>query len=319
MGCSSVEYNKNIYTNINECIVKNTTNYLLPEIIIEKLSEAIIRIEFEIKISTGFFLKINIKGNLYYFLVTCAHSITKEDINSKMTISIFYGKKETEKKMELDNNKRFIKCFIDDDIDATIIEILPEDNIPEEKYLCPDLNYKNGYEQYFGSNIFTAGYPSVDIYKGEKHFSGGEILGFRFINNNNNYNFLHSCSTKAGSSGSPLINYNQQVVGIHYGCNKKGTINHGVFIGAIIDNLNKENEDIKIKEKMMVKNDGNTFNKKEEINNDKNGRINNKEDKNKNINKEANGMNIKKDENINNNLRLNKNQIDIINNKKKIF
>ena len=35
-----------------------------------------------------------------------------------------------------------IKCF--EDLDVTLIEILKNDNIKEDKYLFPDLNYKNG-------------------------------------------------------------------------------------------------------------------------------------------------------------------------------
>ena len=328
MGCNSVGYTNNKYANINECIIKNTTNYLIPGKLIEKLSESILRIEFENKISTGFFMKMNFQEITCNFLITCAHSITKENIDSKITISIFYGKaeKETEKKIELDNNKRFIKCFIDDDIDATIIEILPEDGIPENKYLFPDLNYQDGYEQYCKSNIYTAGYPKVNIYKGEKFFSGGEILGFRIINDNY-YHFLHNCSTKAGSSGSPLININQQVIGIHYGCNIKRTVNHGVFIGAIMDILYKEekdniilngkiDDDGKRNQNLIDKEDVNIYNKKEEIINDRNERINNKEEKIR----DSNDINLKKDEIINDNINLNKNavaQIDIKNNPSK--
>ena len=328
MGCNSVGYINNKYANINECIIKNTINYLIPGKLIEKLSESILRIEFENKISTGFFMKMNFQEINRKFLLTCAHSIIKENIESKITISIFYGKaeQETEKKIELDNNKRFIKCFIDDDIDATIIEILPEDEIPENKYLYPDLNYQDGYEQYFKSNIYTAGYPNFNIYKGEKYFSAGEILGFRFINDNN-YHFLHNCSTKAGSSGSPLININQQVVGIHYGCNIKRTVNHGVFIGSIIDILYKEEkvniilngkiDDEKINQSKIVKEDVNIYNNKEKIINDRNVKINNNEEKNRNVNRDRNDINIKKDETINDNINLNKNEPDIISIKNK--
>ena len=225
----------------------------IPKEIKEKLSQTITRIQIENKISTGFFMKMNIQGKIHYFLLTSAHSITKENINSKITISIFYGRKktETEKKIELDNNKRFIKCFIDDDIDATIIEILPEDKIPENKYLYPDLNYINGFDNYINEKIiFTAGYPDMGIYKGEKHYSGGEIFGIKFDNddnnNNKNYHFYHKCSTKKGSSGSPLVNASLQVIGIHYGGNKKKSLNFGVFVGAIIKILNNDYKQNKI-------------------------------------------------------------------------
>ena len=222
MGCGSNETNDIKNLDVNECIVKQGINFIIPGKIIDKLSESIIRIEYKNAFSTGFFMKINIQEINHNFILTCAHSITKEDINSKNIIPIYYGKKETEieKIIELDNNKRFIKSFIDDDIDATIIEILHEDDIPEDKYLYPDLNYTDGYIQYINKDFYIAGYPNVDVFKREKHFSAGKILGFKYINNNNN-DFLHNCSTKEGSSGSPLINNNLQVVGIHYGCNKR--------------------------------------------------------------------------------------------------
>ena len=125
-------------------------NNCIPKEIREKISQTIIRIKIGNTISTGFFMKMNFQEINRKFLLTCAHSITKENIESKITISIFYGKaeQETEKKIELDN-KRFIKCFIDDDIDSTIIEILPEDEIPENKYLYPDLNYESDFDNYF--------------------------------------------------------------------------------------------------------------------------------------------------------------------------
>ena len=171
----------------------------IPKEIKEKLSQTITRIQIENKISTGFFMKMNIQGKIHYFLLTSAHSITKENIDSKITISIFYGKaeQETEKKIELDN-KRFIKCFIDDDIDSTIIEILPEDNIPENKYLFPDLNYKNGYQQYFNNiGIYSAGYYSnEEINKIDIFYSVVEILSYK--GNNNFNNFVHDCETKNG-------------------------------------------------------------------------------------------------------------------------
>ena len=66
--------------------------------------------------------------------------------DSKALIPIYYGKKDNEikKVIKLDIEKRFIKCF-DEPIDITAIEILKEDDIPESKFLFPDLNYKNGY------------------------------------------------------------------------------------------------------------------------------------------------------------------------------
>ena len=309
-----------------ECIVK-ATNFIVPGKIIDKLSETIVRIEINKKISTGFFMKIKFEEIFHNFLLTCAHSITQEEINSKLTISLFYGEKEKEieKKIELDDNKRFIKSFDQKNFDATIIEILPEDKIPENKYLYPDLNYKNenGFENYFQKPkvlIYTGGYPDVEIYKDEKHYSGGEIVAIKY-DDGTKKNFLHDCSTKEGSSGSPLINSNQQVIGIHHGCNNKKTINYGLFVGAIINYLDKEYEKNKfifkspiiINEAIEVKESQNKINKKnvnniDNVNNSKDGVINininkkgimkNKENKEVSINNKdiINNSNINKQE-----------------------
>jgi V8-like Glu-specific endopeptidase len=263
MGCSSSSSVNTVEEKNKKQNIDIEDDSIVPKyILVDKLCETIMRIENENKISTGFFIKININKKKHNYIITSAYSITKEDIDSKITISFFYSdkketetEKETEKQIELDNNKRFIKCFIDDDIDATIIEILPEDDIPEDKYLYPDLNYKSGFDNYMHENkIFTAGYPDIGPYKDEKHYSGGEIIGIRYINKHN-YHFYHKCSTKEGSSGSPLVNDKFQVVGIHYGCNKKMTENFGFFVGAIIDILNGECEENKSNFKEKIQKD----------------------------------------------------------------
>ena len=58
-------------------------------------------------------MKINVQEINHNFLLTCAHSITQEDIYSKKIISIYYGKEgtEIEKKIELDNNKDLLNVF----------------------------------------------------------------------------------------------------------------------------------------------------------------------------------------------------------------
>ena len=52
----------------------------------------------------------------------------------------------------MDDNLRFIKCF-NKPIDATIIEIINQDKIPEDKYLFPDLNYRNGFNLFIKKRL----------------------------------------------------------------------------------------------------------------------------------------------------------------------
>ena len=100
------------------------------------------------------------KYNEMHFLITCFHCIPSNCFENKEIINILYGKKDKEKikQIELDENKRFIKR--DKDRDIILIQILKSDNISDNKYLLPDLNYTNGYELYKNKNFYLAGYPS---------------------------------------------------------------------------------------------------------------------------------------------------------------
>ena len=54
------------------------------------------------------------------------------------------------------------------------------------------------------------------------------------------YNFLHKCSTRKGSSGSPIINLKNKIIGIH----KKGydkNYNEGTFLNYPIKEFIKNN------------------------------------------------------------------------------
>ena len=70
------------------------------------------------------------------------------------------------------------------------------------------------------------------------------------------YNFNHKCSTKDGSSGSPILNINNKIIGIH----KEGTTkyNVGTFLNYPIEEfIEKYNEellkDFKNKYKLIIK------------------------------------------------------------------
>ena len=97
----------------------------------------------------------------------------------KMVIALYYGKINKEKKLEikLDRNERSIKCF-DKPLDVTLVEILEKDDIKEEKFLMPDLNYKNGYDFYNGKNnyYYLAGYPQNNLNENERSVSSGKII-----------------------------------------------------------------------------------------------------------------------------------------------
>lgn len=222
-----------------EKLVDEERPTFLPEQIMDILRKGTARIEFEDNkniISTSFFMKIEIKKKQYNFLITCSHSITKEDIASKKIINVYYGKVNKEKKIQiiLDKSKRFIKVY--KDLDVTLIELQKEDNIPDKHYLYPDLNYKNkGYSIYENIQVYTGGFPSVEIHSKTRQMSAGKII--KLLEDNE---FEHNCDTRKGSSGWPIINYSGNVIGIHFGGERNKEINYGHFIGSILERLKKD-------------------------------------------------------------------------------
>ena len=142
---------RNIYEKINEG--ENDEYPSIPEKIIDILGNSIAKINFKINRNsgTGFFMQINLNKKKFHFFVSCYHVISEKMLkenNSSFTIK--YGK-ENKIEKEIKLNKRMI--FFEEDLDATLIEIIKEDNIPEDKYLIPDLNYKNGYDFYIGKKV----------------------------------------------------------------------------------------------------------------------------------------------------------------------
>ena len=207
----------------------------IPESVSDKIYNSIVKIKLDSKlIATGFFMKINKNDKEMKCLFTCNHAISDNDINNKIIINISYGKKgkEEERNIILDKEKRFIKTFVSDE-DVTVIEIIKTDNIPEDKYLYPDLNYQNGYYKYENKNFYLAGYPQ-NLNFNERCISSGRII--KILSNR----FEHTLDTNVGSSGSPICNENCDVIGIHTSGNKIKDINCGTFIGIIIDIINNK-------------------------------------------------------------------------------
>ena len=222
----------------NDRVNENDTKHAahIPESSSDKIYNAIVRIEKGNLIGTGFFMKLNIKGNIIHFLITCYHNINEQDVTSKITMDIFYGKKHEEKRksIKLDDRERFITYFKGDK-DVTVIEVLDIDKIPEDKYLIPDSSYKyDGYNPYKQEKFMLAGYPNDIIFEKERHIASGEITDI------NDFDFDHTIDTRNGSSGAPIcLISNVQVVGIHKQGHKTKPINHGTFLGVIIDDLEK--------------------------------------------------------------------------------
>ena len=123
---------------------------------------------------------------------TCEHVITRDMIKCKNKICFYYdsiGSKLRE--IELDEDERYIKNFrFLNNIDATVIEILPKDKIHEDYFLSPNFNYVYNFDELENEDISL-----LEYLKGKLAFSYGKIEDIK----KNKYKFSHTASTEAGN------------------------------------------------------------------------------------------------------------------------
>ena len=163
-------------------------------------------------------------------------SVIKNDIIQKnnIIINISYNNEFKYNKIKLGNKKRYIKNFIDIDLDITVVEILDEDNISKEYFLYPQSESLIN-NRLINSMIYIPQYAA-----------GNKLVNARgIIKEINKYEFIHLVNTEKGSSGSPIFLENSSlVIGIHKQGNKEKTENYGDFIYPAINIIKN---DIKIK------------------------------------------------------------------------
>ena len=209
------------------------------KIIDEQAQHNIFRIDKTNSVGTGFFCLIPFpdQTNRLPVLATCHHVLNKDDIAIGNQICLIF--KNGEKKfLKIDKDR---KTYTSDEkkYDTTFIEIKKDDGFDINEMIEIDKNlYKeNLSEIYAKSSIYITHYPN-----------GKEIkLSFEILQNitEDNYRIFHFCSTKEGSSGSPIINNSKQIIGIHIGFDKELNMNIGSFIGQIINKIKFNKDDNK--------------------------------------------------------------------------
>ncbi len=140
--------------------------------------------------------------------------------NEKIQIKI------EDEKIEKDINLNNRLIYTSKEYDTSIIEIKEKDNINnflelDEGIINSIIHNKNDNTKYQDETIYIIQYP-------EGHLSVSYGI-LQDIFEDKPYNFLHKSSTRNGSSGSPVINLMNKVIGIHKkGYDKK--YNEGTFL-----------------------------------------------------------------------------------------
>ena len=217
----------------------NVISFDCTQKIMEQMQKNICKIKIDGNQGTGFFCKIPFpnKDNMLPVLITNNH-IIKQDILFKNDeiIKIKIKNDEKEKKINLNDRKK----YTNEKFDITIIELKPKDEINDfmeldEAIINDILNNKNENADYIDRTVYIIQYP-----EGMLSVSYGIV---QQIYEDKPHDFTHICSTKGGSSGSPIININNKIIGIHKeGTNKK--FNKGTFLNYPIKDFIKNQANI---------------------------------------------------------------------------
>ena len=219
-------------------------SYECTEKILEQMKNKICSIKLpDGSLGTGFFCKIPFptKEKLLPVLVTNNHIIDDTLLENKnSSIMIFTKDTHNYKTFQLNNRK----YYTNKEFDITFIEIkenqdeiynfLELDDFVIESIIDNKNNGNNINNYYIGETIYILQYP-----EGNLSVSYGLLDS---ISNKKNFDFCHLCSTKLGSSGSPILNIsNNKVFGIHKQASSKNNYNKGSFLNIPIQDFIKQN------------------------------------------------------------------------------
>ena len=204
--------------------------------ILNQLINCICKIKIKGINGTGFFCSINLENiNPINCLITNNHIIDKEYYENNNEIELLLNDEE---KVILLNLEKKRKTFFDKNYDIALIEIKKDDDIENFLELDEKIFKDNEKSLYEDKSIYLLQYPN-----GKK-----AAVSYGLVNSFDNFNINHTCSTEQGSSGSPIINLeNNKVIGVH----KEASINFNFNIGTFLKfPLNDFLENIKNKNKI---------------------------------------------------------------------
>ena len=175
-------------------------NFEIHDPIFLNVSKSICKIRIDTNFGSfggsGFFLKFLINGKFYYWLVTNEHVITKEMINNKNTIQVYYNIENNNINIKLQQDERYIQTFKEYKVDITVIQIRSKDNIYKDYFLEPELGYDNN--SLVQKEIFIHQFHGFQQIKNARGI-------IKNINSTCPYEFTHLAKAQKGRSGSRIF------------------------------------------------------------------------------------------------------------------
>lgn len=187
----------------------------------------------EKEIGTGFLIKLSFPSikKPFYGIITNNHVLDSDFIKNNKKFKIYFPEDDSES-IE-DRSSYIIKCdedcfvFTSELIDVTFIQL-------HEGYVNnPEFEFFNPYNGVFDEEdpIYIFQYPN-----GKLSFADG------FIVKSSSFNYFHNASTDEGSSGSPILNKNMEVIGIHKAnqeTQNEGNFNMATKISVVLEVLHR--------------------------------------------------------------------------------
>ena len=235
MGCCNINRN-NLEKELKMNNFGKLDKYEEEALIQKQMEESICKISKNNKNKgTGFFCKIPFPDykHLLPVLITNNNVLGKNDINEGRQIDISLNNDNEIYKIMIDDRKKYINSR---SFNITIIEIKKDDGLDFDNFLEIDENiYENNLiETYKDKPIYLLHYPL-----GEKMQNN---VGLIKNINEDNINIIHSCSSKNGSLGGPLLNLeNYKVIGIQKDNSDDIELNQGIFIKLPIEKFYDKN------------------------------------------------------------------------------
>ena len=218
------------------------------KIIEKQMKHCICRIKNGDKIYNGFFCNIEQnKENKIRGLFTSYDIINDKDIKEKKNLELFFNNNKEYKLIKLDNNR---KIYSDKNLGIRIFIIQNNDNINNDK------NYLDLDDGLFKKNI---SYNNKSIYIIQNQKGNKASVTFGNIREINDSKISHICKVLNNSEDSPILNLsNNKVIGIQ---NNNG----GLFLRAIIQDLNNVKLKINNKEIENLVNKNNIIQKRDSL------------------------------------------------------